>query len=108
MDTHLNSVAAKVEMLLSKLKPALTLMPDPIKKRIIIAKVKSIATYGMQLILGQPQSIIQRACAIMMRINRQMFSNTEGLRSMSAICRKLNIDEPRQDILKASLKLSIR
>ena len=105
MDTHLNSVAAKVGMLLSKLKPALTLMPDPIKKKIITAKVKSVATYGMQLILGQPQSVIQRACAIMMNINRQMFTNTEGLRSTTAICRKISIDEPRQDIIKASFKL---
>ena len=105
MDTHLNSVAAKVGMLMNKLKPALTLMPDPIKKKVINSKVKSVATYGLQLTLGQPQSIIQRACAILMRINRKMFSNQEGLRSTSAICNKLNIDEPRQEILKASFKL---
>ena len=33
-----------------------------------------------------------------------MFSNTEGLRSTSAICKKLAIDEPKQDIIKSSLK----
>ena len=105
MDTHLNTVSSNVGMLLAKLKPALTYMPDPIKKRIIQSKVKSVATYGLQLIIGQPQSIIQRACAILMNINRKMFTNIEGLRSTSAICRKLNLDEPRQEILKSGFKL---
>ena len=39
-----------------------------------------------------------------MRANRAMFTNIEGLRSTSAICHKLNIDEPRQDIVKTSFK----
>ena len=39
-----------------------------------------------------------------MRINHSMFNNTEGLRSTTAICRKLGIDEPRQDIIKSSFK----
>ena len=34
-----------------------------------------------------------------------MFDNRECLCSTSAICKKLNIDEPRQEILKASFKL---
>ena len=78
MDTHLNSLAAKVGMMLANLKPALTFMSEKVRKRIITANVKSLALYGLQLILGQPQSIIQRVCAILMCINRQMFQNIEG------------------------------
>ena len=33
-----------------------------------------------------------------------MFNNTEGLRSTSAICKRLKIDEPRQEIIKSSFK----
>ena len=37
-----------------------------------------------------------------MRVNRAMFVNTQGLRSTTAICKALNIDEPRQELVKAS------
>ena len=33
-----------------------------------------------------------------------MFSNIEGLRSTNAICNKLKIDDPRQDLIKSSFK----
>merc|ERR1712081_27636 len=39
-----------------------------------------------------------------MQANSAMFTNIEGLRSTSAICHKLNIDEPRQDIVKTGFK----
>ena len=39
-----------------------------------------------------------------MRVNKSMFSNVEGLRSTNAICNKLKIDDPRQDLIKASFK----
>ena len=35
-----------------------------------------------------------------MSINRQMTSNPEGLRSTTALCRYLQIDEPRQELIK--------
>ena len=89
---------------MSKLKPALTYMNNKCRKRIINSKVKSIALYGSQLILGQPQSIMSRACAIIMRTNHEMFKNIEGLRSTSAICNYLKIYDPRQDITKTSFK----
>ena len=76
MESHLNSMASKVGMTLAKLKPMLTYMPEEIKKRVISAKVKSLALYGCQLFIGQPQHILQRACAILMWINRKMFNNT--------------------------------
>ena len=104
MDTHLNTVAAKIGMTLTKLRPALTYMSPKIRKRIIESKVKPIILYGSPLVLGQPQSVIQRACSIIMRVNKVMFSNVEGLRSSTAICKKLNIDDPRQDLIKSSLK----
>ena len=104
LDTHMNWVSSKVCMTLAKLKPILGYLNESQRKRIIEAKVKLVALYGSQLILGQPQQVIQRACAILMRINRAMFNNTEGLRSTTSICRRLKIDEPRQDIIKSSLK----
>ena len=73
-----------------------------LRKRIITAKVKPIATYRSQLVLGQSQQVIQRACALIMRVNWAMFVNTQGLRSTTAICKALNIDEPRQELVKAS------
>ena len=100
MDTHINSMASKIGLTLSNLKPALQYMSPEIKKRVITAKVKSIALYGSQLIIGQSQNTIQRACALIMRVNRAMHNNTEGLRSTSAICRQLKIDEPRQEVIK--------
>ena len=104
LDTHMNWVSSKVCMTLAKLKPILGYLNESQRKRIIEAKVKSVALYGSQLILGQPQQVIQRACAILMRINRAMFNNTEGFRSTTSICRRLKIDEPRQNIIKSSLK----
>merc|ERR1711954_262812 len=86
----------------AKLKPALNFMSPDLRKMIINAKVKPIATYGSQLVLGQSQQVIQRACALIMRVNRAMFVNTQGLRSTTAICKALNIDEPRQELVKAS------
>ena len=58
--------------------------------------------YGSQLVLGQSQQIIQRACTLIMRVNRAMLTNIEGLRSTSAICKKLNIHEPQQELVKSS------
>ena len=101
LDSHLNAVASKIGLALSKLKPALSFMSSDLRKRIVTAKVKPIATYGSQLVLGQSQNIIQRACALIMRANRAMFTNIDGLRSTSAICNKLKIDEPRQELVKA-------
>ena len=104
MDSHLNYTASKIGMTLAKIRPVLEFVTQEQRKRIINSKVKSIALYGLPLIIGQPQSIVQRACAIIMRTNRAMLNNTEGLRSTEAICHKLNIDEPRQDIVKTSFK----
>ena len=39
-----------------------------------------------------------------MRANRAMFTNREGLQSTEAICNKLSLDQPIQDIIKTSLK----
>ena len=91
-------------MTLTKLKPAPTFMSANIRKRIIESKVKPIVLYGSPLIMGQPQSVIQRACSLIMRVNKAMFTNTEGLRSSAAICKKLKIDDPRQDLIKSSFK----
>ena len=77
MDMHLNTVAAKIGMTIAKLKPALPFIQKETIKRIITAKVKSIAHFGSQSIKGQPQNIIQRACAIIMRTNLEMFKNRE-------------------------------
>ena len=79
MDSHLNRTASKIGMTLANLKPALKFMTPEIKKRVVTAKVKSIALYGSQLLIGQPQSVIQRTCVLIMRVNRAMHNNTEGL-----------------------------
>ena len=104
MENHLNWVASKIGMTLAKLRPIFEYISDDQRKRIVSAKVKSIALYGLPLIIGQPQSIVQKACTLIMRANRAMFTNREGLRSTEAICNKLSLDEPRQDIIKTSLK----
>ena len=102
MDSHLNSLASKIGMTLANLKPTLQYMTREIKKRVVTAKVKSIALYGSQLVIGQSQSVIQCACVLIMRVNRAMHNNIEGLRSTSAICRQLKIDEPRQELIKST------
>ena len=104
MDTHLNWVATKVGMTIAQLEPAMTFVSDKVKQRKISAKVKYLALYGLQLIIGQSQQVVQRACAILMCIKREMFTNHEALRSTSAICKKLGIDKPRQEIVKAGFK----
>ena len=92
MDTHLNAISAKVSMLLSKIRPAFPYLNEDTRKQIITLKVKSVALYGLQLVIGQSQSVIQRSSTILMRINRAMTSNLEGLRSTEALCNKLKID----------------
>lgn len=46
MDTKLNFISSKVGMLMSKIGPALPFMEKNNRKRVIEAKVKSIALYG--------------------------------------------------------------
>ena len=53
MESHLNSIAAKVGLTLSKLKPALPYLTDKSKREIIGAKGKPIAVYGAQLMTNQ-------------------------------------------------------
>ena len=61
METHVNATASKIGLTLSKLKPALAYLEDKNKKLIVTSKVKPIALYGLQLMLGQTQSVISKA-----------------------------------------------
>ena len=54
--------------------------------------------------IGQPQTIIQKSVTILMRINRFMSTNPEGLKSNEALCNYLNIDDPNQEIIKHNFK----
>ena len=102
MDSHLNATAAKVGMNIANLKPALPYLSEKNRKEIITSKIKSIALYGIQIMIGQNQQILHKAESIIMRINRLMTSNPEGLRSDEAICKYVGVDQPRQDILKSN------
>ena len=68
-------------------------------------KVKSPALYGSNLMIGESQQVIQRLTTILMRINRNMTTNPEGLRSSSALCKYLGIDEPKQELIKHNFTL---
>ena len=105
METHLNALSSKVNLILSKLKPALKFLNERNKKIVISSKVKPVALYGVQLMLGQNQQIMHKAQTLIMRINRYMTSNPEGLKSSEALCKSIGIDEPLQEILKSNFKL---
>merc|ERR1711954_437740 len=55
--------------------------------------------------VGQSQQVIQKLSAVIMPINKQMTTNPEGLRSTSALCKSLNIDEPKQELIKNNFSL---
>ena len=80
-------------------------MHEKVRKQIVNAKVKSVAVYGLQMMIGQSQAVMHKAEVILMRINRQMTSNPLGLISRNAICNYLKIDTPRQDIIKSNFTL---
>ena len=71
----------------------------------INTKLKPIAIYGIQLMIGQLQIIILKTERLLMRINQDMTNSPEGLCSYLAICKSINIDTPRQDIVKTSFTL---
>ena len=105
MDTQVNAIAAKTGMLLSKLRPAFPFMDNKTRQILITSKVKSAALYGSNLMVGQAQQVVQRLAAVIMRINRQMTDNPQGLRSTSALCKFLDIDEPKQEMIKHNFAL---
>ena len=95
----------KFGMTMSKLKPAFPYLTENTYKQLINMKVKPIVLYSIQLMIGQPQAILNKGESLMMRINKTMTSNPEGLQSHAAICKAINMDEPRQDIVKSSFTL---
>ena len=54
MDTQLNAISAKTGLLMSKLRPALPYLDEHTRKLLINSKVKSVALYGLNLMIGQP------------------------------------------------------
>ena len=82
---QLIAMASKVGMTFSKLRPALPYLSQKSRKQIIMSKVKPIALYGVQLMLGQSQHIQYKAETILMNINRWMTTNPEGLRCKNAL-----------------------
>merc|ERR1711954_219148 len=92
-------------MMLSKLKPAHKYLTEKNRREVISAKVKPVALYGVQLMLGQNQRILHKAETILMCINRQMTYNPLGLSSSEALCKYIGIDQPIQEILKSNFKL---
>ena len=66
METHVNAMASKIGLSSSKLKPALAYLEDKNRKLIITSKVKPIAIYGLQMMLGQTQAITLKAKTIAM------------------------------------------
>ena len=55
--------------------------------------------------IGQAQNVVQRLAAVIMRINRQMTDNPQGLKSTSALWEFLDIDEPKQEMIKHNFAL---
>ena len=84
--------------------PSILYLNENTQKEFIRSKVKSLALYGSQVLLGQSQSTFQRACALLMRINRYMTSNPLILRSNEAISNFLNVDLPKQELIKTAFK----
>merc|ERR1711954_181194 len=99
MDSQVNAIAAKVGMLMSKLRPTFPYLDNNTRKMLVSSKVKAAALYGSNLMIGQSQSVIQKLSMVLMRINRQMTNNPLGLRRTSSLCRHLNIDEPKREII---------
>ena len=79
MDTHLNATSSKISMILSKLKPALKHLTEKNRNKIISAKVKPVALYGIQLMLGQNQRIFHKAETVIMTTNPSGLSSSEAL-----------------------------
>merc|ERR1711954_433095 len=103
---QVNATASKVALLWSKLKPAIPFMSESMRRMIVNSKIKSVALYGIQLMVGQNQTIIHKAEAILGRINKYMTFNHNQLSNSEALCHYLKIDTPRQEILKSNFKLT--
>ena len=85
MDSQITATALKVGLAISKLRPALPYPTPEGRKQLVNTKIKPIALYGIQLYMGQPQAIVNKATSLIMRVNRYMTTNPEGLKSNSAL-----------------------
>ena len=105
MNYHLNKIRGQVCHNIAKIKPYLSYMSIKERKVLIYSKALSVASYGLELYIGQNQCVKNSLSALFMRGNRAIYgrplpadTNTEW------ICSQIGVKTPKQLIIEAALK----
>ena len=104
METHLARVKSKIGMELAKLKPQLKYMTLDDQKLILNAKLRSIIDYGMPLMMGKNESMLQKIESVYMYINRIIQGGYNFRSNKTKVCKDIKVDLPRQLMCKAAVR----
>ena len=98
---HLSKIKGIVCKKIEELRPYLRHMPLKIRKEIVYSKALSIPAYGLQLFIGQHETVKDKLTAIYMRRNRAIHGGYLPFDTKNYfIYSKIGVKSPRQLIVQ--------
>ena len=105
MATHLSRIKSVVHFQLSTLRPAMRYLSMCQRREVVRSKVLSKLYYGLCLFSGQTEKIKSELYALIMYCYRVIYGQNTYMMRNSTICKKIEMDEPNQVIVKAAVSL---
>ena len=102
---HLSKIKGLVCKKIQELKPYLNFMPLKMRREMIYSRALSIPAYGLQLFLGQTESVKDKLTALYMRGNRAIHNGFIALDTKNEwIQKQVGVKSPRQLVIQEALK----
>ena len=104
LEGHLSALFGKISKQYNNIKGAIPFLSERNKKIIIDVKLRGQLNLTLLLIINQTQRVQEKACVLLMRINKWIYGKPVFRKENKEICTIINKPLPEQEILQASGK----
>ena len=104
LEGHLSALFGKISKQYNNIKGAIPFLSERNKKIIIDAKLRGQLNLTLPLIINQTQRVQEKACVLLMRINKWIYGKPVFRKENKEICTIIEKPLPEQEILQASAK----
>ena len=104
LDAHISSPTTKIQLTYNKIRGAIRFMDTKTKEIIIESKIRGQINKCSPLILNQNQYVWKKACVLIMRINKWIYSGQTFKVVSQKICERIDNPLPEQKLINASAK----
>ena len=104
MNSHISALASTVGMNYKKIQPYIAHAPMSQRRTILKTKLEPIAMYAAPLLFNESELCKKRLENILMNVNKWIYGKTTYMKSYKEICQEIQVEPPKQVILKTNTR----